>query len=92
MSVVGKLSGIELLGDREIGRIDFRTALFRQHAWDDERARKWALRLAARDLDKDDRHLCVECSHLTGKWACRVGGTVVAEALQQCPKFAWETP
>lgn len=92
MTLIGALTGLELLSAKEIGRIDYRTMLFRQHAWDDERARSWALRLTLRDRADDKRRLCVECAHLTTKWGCREGESVVAEVLQHCPKFTWQKP
>lgn len=86
------MSGNTVLTPAETKRAEFRQRLFESHGWDERRARAWALKLAARDLERDDRRLCVECKHLTSKWGCRAGGSVVAEVLQRCQKFDWEKP
>ena len=81
-----------MLTQTETKRAEFRAALFERHGWPEDRARAWVLKLAARDLERDGRRLCVECKHLTSKWGCRAGGSVVAEVLQRCPSFEWEVP
>lgn len=86
------MSGNTVLTPAEIKRAELRQRLFESHGWDERRARAWALKLAARDLERDDRRLCVECKHLTSKWGCVQGGAVVADALQRCPTFEWEVP
>lgn len=80
------------LTDREIKRMAFRVDLFQMHGWPAERAEAWADRLADRDIDRDDRRLCVECKHLLSQWRCRQKGAVLAETLQRCPTFDWKTP
>lgn len=86
------MSGNTVLTPAETKRAEFRQRLFESHGWDERRARAWALKLAARDLERDDRRLCVECRHLTSKWQCVQGGAVVSDALQRCPSFEWEVP
>ena len=86
------MSGNTVLTHAETKRAEFRIGLFQQHGWDEPRARAWAVKLAARDLERDDRRLCVECRHLTSKWKCVQGGAVVADALQRCASFKWEKP
>lgn len=77
---------------REISRFMFRAQLFQQHGWPQERAEEWADRLVNRDRDGDDRRLCVECKYLLSQWRCAEREAVLAEVLQRCPKFNWETP
>lgn len=83
-----------LLSEVEQRRATFRMHLMEAAGWDEIRAKKWALRLAARDLDQDDRRLCVECRWLTSKWQCCAAkrGPVLAETLQRCSSFGWEKP
>lgn len=85
---------MNVLTEKEQGRAEFRTRLFQSHGWDAKRARVWVLRLAARDLDGDDRHICPECKWLTSKWECCAPepGSVVADVLQRCSSFVWEKP
>jgi hypothetical protein len=93
------------LTDRELGRMAFRIRLFQSRSWDEQRAEAWADRLQDRDAAKDPRHICMECTHLrtwmaadreTGAevrdWKCQAKGTLLADVLQRCPKFTWETP
>ena len=78
--------------DKQINRMQFRIDLFQQHGWDEHRAERWADQLHQRDLDRDDRHLCVECRNLLSQWRCAERGPVLADVLQRCPTFAWAMP
>lgn len=80
------------MSHREIQRFVFRTKLFQQHGWPEERADGWADKLVDRDRDGDDRRLCVECKNLLSQWRCAKRGPVLAEVLQRCPTFEWERP
>lgn len=78
--------------DKQINRMSFRIELFQQHGWDEQRAERWADHLHQRDIERDDRRLCVECKNLLSQWRCAQRGTVLADQLQRCPTFAWNTP
>ena len=81
-----------VVSEREARRWLFRSRLFQQHGWPEERAEAWAEKLVGRDRDGDDRRLCVECKNLLSQWRCAERGPVLAEVLQRCPTFQWETP
>ena len=80
------------LSVKQLARMAFRIELFQQHGWGQERAERWAGRLVARDADKDDRRLCVECKNLLNNWRCAKRGAVVADQLQRCASFTWNAP
>ena len=80
------------LNTKQLNRMAFRVWLFQEHGWDENRAGRWADKLHDRDMEKDDRRLCVECKHLTSSWGCMKGGDVVADLLQRCPTFEFEVP
>jgi hypothetical protein len=80
------------LTDKQLSRMAFRIELFQQHGWDEVRAERWADHLCERDTDRDDRRLCVECRNLLSQWRCAEGGPVLADVLQRCNQFVWETP
>lgn len=78
---------------REIKRWLFRAQMFqRHHQWPEDRAEQWADTLLRRDRAGDDRRLCAECANLLSQWRCAQRGPVLAETLQRCPTFKWETP
>jgi hypothetical protein len=89
--------------DREITRFTKRVALFKRRGQTEERAESIAESLIARDRDRDDRRLCIECSHLQrdgGCFAARQGWihgasrqlTPVQNVLQRCERFDWAKP
>lgn len=80
------------LSERQAVRTAFRVELFQQHGWDEERAERWAAHLNQRDTEHDDRRLCVECKNLLNNWRCAKRGAVVADQLQRCASFTWNTP
>lgn len=82
----------DALNDKQIARMAFRVELFQRHGWDEKRAERWADRLHQRDLDRDDRRLCVECKNLLSQWRCAQRGLVLVDVLQRCPTFSWMTP
>lgn len=51
-------------GDRELSRFQFRAGLFARRGFTAERAEHLADRLALRDLQGDDRRVCMECERL----------------------------
>lgn len=51
-------------GDRELSRFQFRAGLFARRGFAAERAEHLADRLALRDMQGDDRRVCMECEHL----------------------------
>ena len=57
-------------GDKQIARFQFRVQLFQRRGWDLHKAETYADRLAERDHERDDRHLCVECVHLQRSGGC----------------------
>lgn len=81
-----------MMTTKEMERWAFRVELFQRHGWPEDRAESWADRLVQRDRERDDRRLCVECSHLLSQWRCRKRGPVIAEVPQRCEMFAWQKP
>lgn len=93
----------ELASGRQAARRAFRVPLFERRGLDTERAEALADRLALRDQQRDDRRMCIECSHLQRDGACfaSVQGWLkntsqrhqpVRALLQRCEQFAWQTP
>ena len=69
-----------------------RISIFRRRGFDAASSDGIADRLLDRDRDRDDRRLCVECSHLaTPQWRCRRDGYPTL-LLQRCSLFDWELP
>lgn len=56
--------------DRETARFTFRDALFKRRGCSPAEAETLADQLATRDRDRDDRRLCLECSHLQRDGGC----------------------
>lgn len=90
----------EAWDDRAIGRFVARVALLMRRGLDATDADDLAERLHLRDARADDRTLCLECVHLTGRpraWRCsnyrlaqvaRDVPDAIALRLQRCPGFA----
>lgn len=85
--------------DVEISRFLKREALFRRRG-EGHDAEALAERMQARDRDRDDRRMCIECTHLQqdgGCFAARQGWlhatprnfTPVRTLLQRCDQFDW---
>ena len=51
-------------------RHDTRVRIFTRRGWSQAKASDWATRLAARDEQRDDRRLCIECAGLMRNGAC----------------------
>lgn len=91
-------------GDAEIARFTKRVALFRRRGLSESQAERVADRLALRDQERDERHLCIECANLTGGGNCAAAaGDYDADPLapvrhpskfifQRCHGFAWAMP
>lgn len=90
-------------GEREIGRFNFRVALFTRRGWDRQKAEAWADRLFERDHERDDRRLCIECAHLRRSGGCfaasqgQIPGASrylnpVTDVMARCSAFKWSTP
>lgn len=91
------------LSDREIARMSFRIGLFKRRGVPEHQAEELAEKLVARDYERDDRRMCLECSNLQhgGKCFCVSQGTLqgasprhepVTNVLQRCPSFQFQTP
>lgn len=94
-------------GDRELSRFQFRAGLFARRGFAADRAEHLADRLALRDMQDDDRRMCVECEHLQsdhprhgrGCFAARQGWLGIPKSLnplldtlQRCERFTWQKP
>lgn len=77
-----------------------RIVRFQQHGLSEAAAEPLAQRLALRDSQRDERHMCLECAHLYGTptaWRCatrasptRAGHAIppeLADVLQRCRAF-----
>lgn len=80
------------LTTRGINRMQLRVELMQRRGSPELHAERWADVLHQRDLDSDDRRMCVECAHLRHDWSCTKRGIVVVDLLQRCEKFGWQTP
>lgn len=90
-------------GDREIARFKFRAALFQRRGLDERYAEELADRCFERDYERDDRRMCIECSHFQrdgGCFAARQGWirgadrrlTPIPDLLLRCECFDWARP
>jgi hypothetical protein len=90
-------------GDADFRRFAFRVALLRRRGLSESVAETWADRLALRDQERDDRHLCLECVHRQDDHGCvlakqgrlpGVRGQPQANdfQFQRCEGFKWVTP
>ena len=76
----------------ELKRMDYRFGLFKRRGLPTEQAADLAHDLAARDADKDDRRVCIECKHYQHSRTCAKRGLFLISTPQRCPLFAWQTP
>ena len=90
-------------GNRELARATFRVALFKRRGLAELTATDLAARLADRDADRDDRRMCLECSHLQTSGGCFAAAQgwlpatskkhhPVQNLLQRCERFTWVKP
>lgn len=79
-------------GDAEISRFMFRRALFMRRGLQEAAAEALADRLAARDADRDDRRVCVECSHWQASRTCFKRLATSPLQLIRCRGFEWAKP
>ena len=79
-------------------RMALRAALFQRRGREPELAQALARRLVQRDIDHDDRRVCLECTHLQQDGGCfaarqgRIPGASrrlepVQDILQRCDRF-----
>lgn len=89
--------------DAQIKRFMFRVGLFIRRGLDLHAAESIADRLAFRDFERDDRHMCLECSSLQRGGRCfevqqgNMRGVSrrhepVQNILQRCDLFDFQTP
>ncbi len=95
----GDAAPAEPWDDAAIGRFEARVALLMRRGFSDDDADALAERLHLRDVQMDDRRLCLECIHLAGRagaWQCGKHRTArvmrelpdeLATRLQRCPGF-----
>jgi len=97
------MSAMPAWGDAQIKRFTFREALFRRRGQSAQTAEQWADRLAARDHERDDRRVCLECSSLQRGGSCfavsqgdmpnvSAKHSPVIDVLQRCDSFSFQTP
>lgn len=97
--------GMPAWGEREERRFAFRVGLFQRRGLSQADAETWADRLYERDLERDDRRLCLECLQLQRDGGCRAAreGRVpdlaptfhagsLKTTLMRCVGFDWVTP
>jgi hypothetical protein len=89
-------------GEVEFRRFPVRVALFKRRGLTEAKAEALAERLALRDMERDDRRVCLECLHLQTSGTCfpAVQGWMphtstrfepVRDLLQRCESFsAWK--
>lgn len=79
-------------GDRELSRFQFRAGLFARRGFAAERAEHLADRLALRDMQGDDRRVCMECANRQVRGTCFKRLPVSDEQLVRCHGFEWQKP
>jgi len=80
------------LADQQINRLAFRSALFSRRGLDSLSAEKLAEKLTARDLERDDRHACVECESIQRNEKCFKQLPVSKVQLIRCHGFTFQKP
>lgn len=89
--------------DAEINRFQLRVVLFERRGLGTDEAERLADTLAARDQERDDRRMCIECSQLQQDGGCFAAARgLMANAttnlhpvktiLMRCEHFAWQKP
>ena len=87
--------------DADIARFLDRRARLMRWGWAQPQAEKLAERLHRRDLEGDDRRVCLECANLSGRrcgqWrqarlCCAAVPADLTQALQRCSGFKDTTP
>lgn len=81
------------LSEAEMRRLLYRRGLFQLRGLSPHEAHALAMRLKERDLEKDDRRLCLECRHLRRSGNCmKPKHYPIPTLLQRCRSFDWMTP
>ena len=81
------------MNSREIDTFTERFARFSDKGLDLDASERWADKLVLRDRESDDRHLCLECTHLHqgAVWRCgnwqRAGVAIRAKDAQLAKEF-----
>lgn len=95
---------VATVGDREISRFTFRIGLFKRRGYEADRAERTADALRERDRLRDDRRMCIECTHLQRSGGCfqAAQGKLlwpadkrlqpVTDVLQRCERFEFAKP
>jgi len=78
--------------DEEIAQFQARTALLIRRGMSEDKAERFADRLALRDQDGDDRRSCYECSNLQRGLSCaKKNLSPILNMLHRCEAFAVQT-
>jgi hypothetical protein len=80
------------LNDRQISRMVFRIGLLQRRGMPENAAERWADRLHDRDMDGDDRRICLECANFTRSRTCFRRLPTSPDQLARCPGFEWQKP
>lgn len=72
--------------------MSFRMGLFQRRGLDLDQAEALADRLMARDAERDDRRVCLECRHLQRSLTCARQQAPLLQTLQRCHRFEWQVP
>lgn len=97
------MSDRRALTSKELDRFEYRMGLFKRRGLSSDEAETLADKLASRDIDCDDRRVCLECRHIQRDGKCFAAQqgrlhnaptyyTPVRTMLQRCEGFAWQTP
>ena len=78
--------------DKEIERARLRVGLFMRRGMTEAAAEKVVDQLAARDQDRDDRRMCVECSNWQASRTCFKRLPTSFDQLARCVGFEWQKP
>lgn len=78
--------------EAEIARALKRVGLFMRRGMTRDRAEEVVDQLAARDQDRDDRRMCIECSNWQQSRTCFKRLPTSFDQLARCIGFAWQKP
>lgn len=98
--------GRPALSAKQMGRFEFRIGLFQRRGLSPDDAEMLADRLNDRDMDGDDRRICLECEHMRRDGTCFAASIgklfdspgagkllpVLPRTLQRCASFSFVTP
>ena len=78
--------------DTQISRFMFRSALLSRRGLSSQDAEQLGDRLATRDYQRDDRRVCLECSHWQRGNTCFKKQPLLLMQLQRCDFFDFQKP